>query len=125
MTEQIASSSNGPEREGVKLLFSGDVARLRGVSVPQARKCLVDLEAKHGGAVVGYVGRRRFTTEAALLTIAPPWRGPTNDPETRIRALETGLAEMTRRFRVAESHAIRLRALESRLSYAEAKFACP
>ena len=105
MAEQTGSriDDDGPEREGVRLLFTRDIARLRDVDVSAARKWLVATEEKHGTAVVGRIGNRLYTTSAAMLSIAPQWKGPAGDHDGRIRALEESVSTMSKRLRVIEA----------------------
>jgi hypothetical protein len=64
-----------PLPAGPRFLYAEDIARLRGVSARQARRWLASLQEMHGhdmvGSVPGRRGARRFTTEAALASIAP------------------------------------------------------
>jgi hypothetical protein len=58
-----------------RVLYAEDLALLHGISVRQARRRLLDLEAQYGERVVGRTpwanGVRRFTTEQALASFTP------------------------------------------------------
>jgi glutaredoxin 2 len=91
---------SGPEREGATLLFSGDIARLRGITAPHAYKWLVAVEKRYGETVVGRIGNRPYTTEAAMATFAPRWRGPDGDFEQRLKDCEETVDQLSRDLKV-------------------------
>jgi hypothetical protein len=72
-----------PLRDAPPLLFAEDVARRLGMSSGRARRLLVRLERQYGPTIVGQApgrrGPRRYTTEAALQSVAPRTRCETAD----------------------------------------------
>jgi hypothetical protein len=88
-----------------RVLYAEDIARLRGISVRQARRWLEEMESQHGAALVGRFpgrgGARRFTTAAALSSIGPV-RDRTSDllvafvaeVRKRLDALENAVATL-------------------------------
>ncbi|HEY2511735.1 MAG TPA: hypothetical protein VGI39_12795 [Polyangiaceae bacterium] len=83
----------------MKLLFTRDVAALRGVSLSTARAWLVALEREHGDAVVGRVGTRLVTTEGALARALPGEDRQNALAAQRIPALEAKLERLAQRVR--------------------------
>jgi hypothetical protein len=83
------------------LLFAEDVAAVRGISRQVARRWLVELEERHGAAVVGRMsgrrGPRRFTTEAALEAVSPRVERETRELYEMVMQLAERLGEIERR----------------------------
>jgi hypothetical protein len=90
-----------PVASKARLLFAEDIAAVRGISRRVARRWLVDLEARHGAAVVGRIsarrGVRRFTTEAALEAVSPRVERETRELQDVLMELAERVAEIERR----------------------------
>jgi hypothetical protein len=96
------------------MLFVRDVAASRRVSTSSARQWLCALEKEHGREIVGRLGKRLFTTDAALAKVVPGWAA--NDDRAshrladRIGVVWRRVTELTRVVRALEE---RLREIAS------------